>query len=255
MNGPRLNDALPIIEPVGRGWDRMRRSGQGARAARRPRARRRGTRPRSPSLAERAVLPRRHRTSCWRSGSTSSWAMPGCSTSATSRSSPSARTRRPSSRPAPAGRRGRSLIRRAIAVAAVAGVMLGAPTLRLRGDYLAIVTLGFGEIVRIAARTARRLGEAAGITGIPHPSTWPASSSGASRCPTTTSRWSAIVVARSCSSARLNRRGVGRAWAAMREDEDAAELDGRAHVHHEAVGVRHRCVDRRTWRAGSTPAG
>src|SRR5579863_10740724 len=37
----------------------------------------------------------------------------------------------------------------AMAVAATAGVLLGAPTLRLRGDYLAIVTLGFGEIVRI----------------------------------------------------------------------------------------------------------
>jgi branched-chain amino acid transport system permease protein len=35
------------------------------------------------------------------------------------------------------------------AFAALFGVMLGAPTLRLRGDYLAIVTLGFGEIVRI----------------------------------------------------------------------------------------------------------
>jgi branched-chain amino acid transport system permease protein len=40
----------------------------------------------------------------------------------------------------------------AVAVAAVAGILLGAPTLRLRGDYLAIVTLGFGEIVRLVFR-------------------------------------------------------------------------------------------------------
>ncbi len=40
----------------------------------------------------------------------------------------------------------------AVAIAALAGVLLGAPTLRLRGDYLAIVTLGFGEIVRIIFR-------------------------------------------------------------------------------------------------------
>ena len=42
------------------------------------------------------------------------------------------------------------------AVAAVFGILLGAPTLRLRGDYLAIVTLGFGEIVPIVFLNARR---------------------------------------------------------------------------------------------------
>ena len=40
----------------------------------------------------------------------------------------------------------------AIAIALVSGVVLGAPTLRLRGDYLAIVTMGFGEIIRILSR-------------------------------------------------------------------------------------------------------
>ena len=48
-------------------------------------------------------------------------------------------------------------------------MILGAPTLRLRGDYLAIVTLGFGEIVRITANNTDELGGARGITGIPHP--------------------------------------------------------------------------------------
>src|SRR5919106_1765443 len=54
----------------------------------------------------------------------------------------------------------------AVIIAMVAGVTLGAPTLRLRGDYLAIVTLGFGEIVRIVAQNSESLGEARGITGI-----------------------------------------------------------------------------------------
>jgi len=54
--------------------------------------------------------------------------------------------------------------------AMVAGVILGAPTLRLRGDYLAIVTLGFGEIVRIAARNFDSITVGPrGITSIPHP--------------------------------------------------------------------------------------
>lgn len=41
-------------------------------------------------------------------------------------------------------------------LAAVCGILLGAPTLRLRGDYLAIVTLGFGEIIRILMRNLDR---------------------------------------------------------------------------------------------------
>ena len=52
---------------------------------------------------------------------------------------------------------------------ALSGVILGAPTLRLRGDYLAIVTLGFGEIVRITAQNTDDIGGPRGIAGIPHP--------------------------------------------------------------------------------------
>jgi branched-chain amino acid transport system permease protein len=57
----------------------------------------------------------------------------------------------------------------AILCSAVAGVVLGAPTLRLRGDYLAIVTLGFGEIIRITANNTAYLGGPRGISGIPFP--------------------------------------------------------------------------------------
>ena len=55
----------------------------------------------------------------------------------------------------------------AIALAMIAGVMLGWPTLRLRGDYLAIVTLGFGEIIRIVAANSELDRRPAGIIGIP----------------------------------------------------------------------------------------
>jgi branched-chain amino acid transport system permease protein len=57
----------------------------------------------------------------------------------------------------------------AIAMSALAGLILGAPTLRLRGDYLAIVTLGFGEIIRITANNTAYVGGPRGISDIPHP--------------------------------------------------------------------------------------
>lgn len=56
-----------------------------------------------------------------------------------------------------------------IAVTMLSGVILGAPTLRVRGDYLAIVTLGFGEIIRIVVTNTKWLGAASGISDIPHP--------------------------------------------------------------------------------------
>jgi len=52
-------------------------------------------------------------------------------------------------------------------IAAIAGVLVGAPSLRLRGDYLAIVTLGFGEIIRVVFRNVESLGGALGLNGIP----------------------------------------------------------------------------------------
>ena len=51
----------------------------------------------------------------------------------------------------------------------LAGLILGWPTLRLRGDYLAIVTLGFAEIIRIVATSTETLRGDRGFTGIPHP--------------------------------------------------------------------------------------
>ena len=51
-------------------------------------------------------------------------------------------------------------------VAALAGLFVGVPSLRLRGDYLAIVTLGFGEIIRVIFQTSEFFGAATGLTGI-----------------------------------------------------------------------------------------
>jgi len=52
-------------------------------------------------------------------------------------------------------------------VAALAGLIVGVPSLRLKGDYLAIVTLGFGEIIRVVLQNIRAIGGPSGLTGIP----------------------------------------------------------------------------------------
>ena len=113
----------------------------------------------------------------------------------------------------------------AIALAMIAGVVLGGPTLRLRGDYLAIVTLGFGEIVRIVAQNSGSLGETRGITGIPHPSTIGPVEFKFDPLPYYYLTLVAVVLA-ILVTVRLNRSRVGRSWIAIREDEDAAEVMG-----------------------------
>jgi branched-chain amino acid transport system permease protein len=110
-------------------------------------------------------------------------------------------------------------------LAAVSGVILGAPTLRLRGDYLAIVTLGFGEIVRITAVNTDALGGARGITPIPHPPPIFGLQFRLDPLPYYYLILFVIVLA-IIFSLRLQRSRVGRAWTAIREDEDAAELMG-----------------------------
>ncbi|MFD1150254.1 branched-chain amino acid ABC transporter permease [Saccharothrix hoggarensis] len=112
-----------------------------------------------------------------------------------------------------------------ILLAAVSGVILGAPTLRLRGDYLAIVTLGFGEIVRITANNTDEIGGARGITNIPHPPPMLGMEFKLLPAPYYYLMVAAIVLV-IIFSVRLQKSRVGRAWAAIREDEDAAELMG-----------------------------
>ncbi|MHB8511268.1 MAG: branched-chain amino acid ABC transporter permease [Actinomycetota bacterium] len=112
-----------------------------------------------------------------------------------------------------------------IAIALVAGVVLGGPTLRLRGDYLAIVTLGFGEIVRRVAENLDRVTNGArGITDIPHINALGVSFDIDPRPYALLAIAfiaGVILLLRS-----LNHSRVGRAWAAIREDEIAAEAMG-----------------------------
>ena len=57
-------------------------------------------------------------------------------------------------------------------VAAIIGFLIGLPTLRLKGDYLAIATLGFGEIIKVLFINFEYVGGASGFHGIPHITTW-----------------------------------------------------------------------------------
>ena len=98
------------------------------------------------------------------------------------------------------------------ALAAVAGWAVGLPSLRLRGDYLAIVTLGFGEIIRVVITNIDAVGGARGLSGVPRYTTffWVA-------------LWVVIVVTLSYN---LLKSSHGRAMLAVREDEVAAEALG-----------------------------
>lgn len=126
----------------------------------------------------------------------------------------------------------------AMALAALFGVILGAPTLRLRGDYLAIVTLGFGEIVRIFMNNLDRplniTNGPQGITGVA-----PAKFGGFDLSATHTLfgfqfngvyqyyylfLLCALFVIWVCT--RLQHSRIGRAWGAIREDEIAAKAMG-----------------------------
>lgn len=111
----------------------------------------------------------------------------------------------------------------AMAFAAVVGVIVGAPTLRLRSDYLAIVTLGFGEIIRILAINLSITGSASGIYGIPRPSIGGYVLSGQMDF-----YYLILIVAVLAVLAvrRLGTSRLGRAWMYIREDEDAAEAMG-----------------------------
>jgi branched-chain amino acid transport system permease protein len=114
----------------------------------------------------------------------------------------------------------------AMLAAGLAGVILGVPVLRMRGDYLAIVTLGFGEIIRLLVLSEALkpfLGGSTGILEIPKPSIFGTSLKDA--------QYLYYVILAGCLIAlyvswRLSDSRIGRAWIAMREDEDVAEAMG-----------------------------
>jgi branched-chain amino acid transport system permease protein len=113
-----------------------------------------------------------------------------------------------------------------IVIAVIAGVLIGAPVLRLRGDYLAIVTLGFGEIVRVIVRSdwaAPFLGGSQGIKQVQPP---PPEALDFGSPQNLYYLVLAFILLAIYVSWRLQYSRVGRAWAAMREDEDVAEAMG-----------------------------
>jgi len=126
----------------------------------------------------------------------------------------------------------------AAVLAAMCGILLGAPTLKLRGDYLAIVTLGFGEIIRILLRNLDRpvniTNGAKGISGIDTLSLFGVKFSGVQhwfgfKIP---SLWLwyyllvLLIVLIIFICLRLQNSRIGRAWHAIREDEDVARAMG-----------------------------
>ncbi|MDX2258298.1 MAG: high-affinity branched-chain amino acid ABC transporter permease LivM [Hyphomicrobiaceae bacterium] len=126
--------------------------------------------------------------------------------------------------------------------AAFWGILLGFPVLRLRGDYLAIVTLAFGEIIRLVLiNWVEVTGGSAGISGIPRPSffglefnaspTGFAATFGLEFTPLHRLFFLfylilALALATAWVTARLRRLPIGRAWEALREDEIACRSLG-----------------------------
>jgi branched-chain amino acid transport system permease protein len=106
-------------------------------------------------------------------------------------------------------------------VAAGAGWLVGMPSLRLRGDYLAIMTLGFGEIIRVLILNIDAVGGARGFTGIPRLSSFFWVFLGVLAC---------VVTVRN-----ILRSSQGRALLAIREDEIAAQAMGLAVTRHKVT--------------------
>ncbi len=114
----------------------------------------------------------------------------------------------------------------ALLFAAISGILLGIPVLRLRGDYLAIVTLGFGEIIRILALSdvlKPYIGGPQGIMETPSPFFFGIQMNDP--------RYLYYLILAACLvvvflSLRLNDSRIGRAWIAVREDEDVAQAMG-----------------------------
>jgi branched-chain amino acid transport system permease protein len=112
----------------------------------------------------------------------------------------------------------------ALVFAIIAGVIIGGPTLRLRSDYLAIVTLGFGEITRIAARNLKDItGGPSGLIGISRPSFFGLE---LNQIQHYYYAFFVMVLLAIFVSYRLQHSRLGRAWQYVREDEDAAEAMG-----------------------------
>src|SRR5947207_5181601 len=114
-----------------------------------------------------------------------------------------------------------------VVLTAFSGILIGAPTLRLRGDYLAIVTLGFGEITYLLLinldRPVNITGGPSGIIGIDPPAV---AGFALSRNTQYYYLFLAALALTLLASGRLRRSRIGWAWQAIREDELAARAMG-----------------------------
>ncbi|CAM8632060.1 branched-chain amino acid ABC transporter permease [Candidatus Planktophila dulcis] len=113
-----------------------------------------------------------------------------------------------------------------IGFAMIAGVILGLPALRLRGDYLAIITLGFGEIIRIVAINLSITGGPNGIPGIPNPPSIFGLKFDLMHPQIYFWLVLAMILLVVWMVRRFTVRRPGRAWEAIRQDEDVAALMG-----------------------------
>jgi branched-chain amino acid transport system permease protein len=114
----------------------------------------------------------------------------------------------------------------AMAMSLLAGVLLGIPVLGIRGDYLAIATLGFGEIIRLLVLSdflRPWLGGSQGVLAVPKPALGAFELGGPGEIFYLTLASCAILV---FVATRLRNSRLGRAWMAMREDEDVAQAMG-----------------------------
>lgn len=114
----------------------------------------------------------------------------------------------------------------AMGLSMLSGVLLGAPALRLRGDYLAIVTLGFGEIVRIVAVNEEFIGGARGIAGIPTPPDLFGMKFEILNPKPYYWVLVTMILLTYWAVRRMAVRRPGRAWDAIRQDDDVAQLMG-----------------------------
>ncbi len=110
-----------------------------------------------------------------------------------------------------------------VLVALVIGVLIGAPVLRLRGDYLAIVTLGFGEMIRVLILSDWLKPIFGGPQGITEVADVPAFGANTNDPRVLYYLIMGFALIALFIATRLKDSRVGRAWAAMREDEDIAE--------------------------------
>ena len=120
----------------------------------------------------------------------------------------------------------------AMITAAVGGILLGIPVLRLRGDYLAIVTLGFGEIIRLFMLNLGELTNGPrGLLQIAQPRLLGLAAETISGGLLSSQGWIFLLALVSSAliafvAIRLNDSRLGRAWTAMQEDEDVAQATG-----------------------------